>query len=174
MPNLLATIQSIAVNAVKSTNPITFVYGTVTNDSPLKIRIEQSTIQIQDDSIILTTPVIEKRLVIKKHNHSESKELADIVSAISPSGNVAFTLADIPPATSDSVTLNHEHSINDKILDGYVFEGPEDDDDHKFSVESNDEQIVITINRGLRKGDKVIMLRVSSGQQFIVLSRVFE
>lgn len=174
MPNLLATIQNIAVNAVRSTNPITFVYGTVTSVSPLKIRIDQNTIQIQDDSIILTTPVIERKLVIKKHNHSESKELVDIVSAVAATGgSVTFALAGTPP-TSTSVTLNHAHSINDTVLEGYVFEGPEDDDDHKFDVESNDEQIVITINRGLRKGDKVIMLRVSSGQQFIVLSRVFE
>jgi hypothetical protein len=35
------------------------------------------------------------------------------------------------------------------------------------------EQVCITINRSLKKGDSVIMSRVSHGQQFIVLSRYF-
>ena len=32
----------------------------------------------------------------------------------------------------------------------------------------------IILNRGLRTGDKVLLLRVQSGQKFVVLSRVFE
>lgn len=32
----------------------------------------------------------------------------------------------------------------------------------------------IILNRGLEVGDKVLMLRVMRGQQFIILSRVFE
>ena len=32
----------------------------------------------------------------------------------------------------------------------------------------------IILNRGLEKGDKVLMLRVCRGQQFIILSRIFE
>lgn len=174
MANLLATIQDIAVKAVKSTNPLSFVYGTVTSASPLKIRIDQSTIQLEGDSLILTSAVIEKKMVIQKHKHTESEELVSVASAAAATGgSVTFTLSGGPP-TSTSLTLKHKHTINDTVLDAYVFEEGKDDDDHKLDVKKDDEKIVVTINRALKKDDKVVMLRVSSGQQFVVLSRAFE
>jgi hypothetical protein len=41
-------------------------------------------------------------------------------------------------------------------------------------TDSNSDRIVITINRKLEKDDKVLMMRVSAGQKFIVLSRIFD
>ena len=32
----------------------------------------------------------------------------------------------------------------------------------------------IVLNRGLAAGDKVLLLRVMRGQQFVILSRIFE
>ena len=174
MPNLLSTIQTIAVNAVNSTNPISFVFGTVTSIGPLKIRMDQSTIELEGGSLILTANVIEKKLVINKHNHTESKELVDVASAVAATGgSVTFTNSGVPP-TSTGITLNHDHTINDTVLDAYVYEEGKDDDDHKLLVEKDDERIVVTVNRPLKKGDKVIMLRVSGGQRFIIMSRLFQ
>jgi hypothetical protein len=92
MPNLLATIQSIAVNAVNSTNPISFVFGTVTSASPLKIRMDQSTINLEGDSLILTASVIEKKLVINKHSHTEDESLVDYTAT----GNMGAPIIFVP------------------------------------------------------------------------------
>ena len=50
------------------------------------------------------------------------------------------------------------------LLTNYLSDSP---------VDSDDDRIIFTLNRALEKDDKVIMLRVSSGQRFIVLSRIF-
>lgn len=167
MPNLLATIQSIAVNAVNSTNPITFTFGTVTSDSPLKIRIDQSTINLEGDSLILTANVVEKTVTIQKHTHGMDSQLMDITAAVAATGgNVSFTVNGVP---TSSVTLNHKHTNETTVLDAVCTEHGEE-----LPKDADNDRIVVTINRPLAKGDKVVMLRVSGGQRFIVLSRVFE
>lgn len=208
MPNLLSIIQNIAVNAVNSTNPLSFVYGTVSSDSPLRIKIDQTTIEIQDESIILTTSVIERKLIIEKHSHTEDKSLVDNTATGNLGAPIMFTPAGVelyvenpnfnpnqPRTDTDEqkgtgtnpkyiinpiipnptvLSLNHAHAIHDTVIKGHVYEGKDDDEKHRFETEADDDKIIITINRALKKGDKVIMLRVSSGQQFVVLSRVFE
>ena len=75
---------------------------------------------------------------------------------------------DPPGEGGTKLTLKHKHEIEDTILDAWVTEYG-----HKLNSTKDDEQICITINRSLQKGDSVIMSRVSHGQQFIVLSRYF-
>lgn len=150
--------------------------GTVTNDNPLKITLGEDSggIELDGDDIILTQSVVSKKLYIKKHDHNESEELVDIASAQTVDGKaVEFTFSGAA-APSTSVTLKHNHDIYTNTLEAWVTEYghelPVDPEEHK----EDGEQVVITINRGLEKGDKVIMTRVSHGQQFIVLSRYFE
>lgn len=207
MPNLLATIQGIAVNAVKATNPMSYVIGTVTSVSPVKIRIDQSTIELEEDSLILTSAVIEKKLVINKHSHTDENTLVDYTATGNMGAPIIFTPLGVeafvpnpnfdpnsPRTDTDeakgtgsnpkyilnpvvpnptTLPLQHAHAINDTVISGYVYENGKDDDDHKLPVESDSDKIVITVNRALQKNDKVVMLRVSAGQIFIVLSRLF-
>lgn len=151
--------------------------GTVTSKSPLKIKLSEETdgIELEGDDLILTQAVVSKKLYIKKHYHTESEELVDIASATTDKGDtVQFVPNDIPPTPTDGITLKHSHTIDTSTLDAYVTEYgvklPVDPSEYKQSGE----QVVITINRDLEEGDKVIMTRVSHGQQFIVLSRYFE
>ena len=62
--------------------------------------------------------------------------------------------------------------IVDTVLDAFVNE--HGDTEHHLPVDPDDEKIIVTINRGLQKDDKVIMLRVCGGQKFVILSRVFK
>lgn len=150
--------------------------GTVTSANPLKISLGEDSggIELDGDDIILTQAVVSKKLYIKKHDHKESEELVDVASAAAATGGaVTFTMSGIPP-TSTSLTLKHNHDIHTSTLDAWVTEYgyklPVDPEDY----DQDGEQTVITINRALEEGDKVIMTRVSHGQQFIVLSRYFE
>lgn len=174
--NLLTTIQSIAVNAVKSTNPMEYCFGTVTSADPLKIRLNDSTIEISGNSILLTEPVVEKKITIQKHTHKIGATIANhthvvtpasplAVTGAVPAGTTPVTAAGNVPATTD---FNKDTTIIDTVLSAVCTEFNSD-----LPVDSDNDRIVITTNRGLEKDDKVIMLRVSSGQRFIVLSRIF-
>lgn len=164
MSTLLSTIQTIAVRAVESTNPVVFTYGTVTGTDPLKVRIDESTIELSGESLILTANVVEKTVTIQKHTHGMDSQLIDIASAVSATGgNVTFA------PQGASVTLNHKHTNETTVLDAVCNEHGEE-----LPKDADNERIVVTINRALKKGDRVIMLRVCSGQEYIIMSRVFE
>lgn len=175
--NLLTTIQSIAVNAVKSTNPMEYCFGTVTSADPLKIRLNDSTIEISGNSILLTEPVVEKKITIQKHTHKIGETIANHTHIVSPT-DLAVIAAPAPttPPSGPSVSgvvpktidFSQETEIVTTVLDAVCTEFNSD-----LPVDSDNDRIVITTNRGLEKDDKVIMLRVSSGQRFIVLSRIF-
>ena len=172
MSTLLTTIQSIAVKAVQSTNPVVFTYGTVTAINPLRIRIDESTVELTGDSLILTANVVEKTMTIKKHTHGMDEQLIDIASASTAAGGGAVTF--MPGTNAGSgITLKHKHTNEDTIIEATVTEHGETLDS-VLMPESGPTERVVTINRALKKGDKVVMLRVCSGQEYIILSRVFE
>lgn len=165
MSNLLTVIQNIAVNAVRATIPVQYCYGTITNDNPLSIRINDGTIEITGESILLTEPVVEKKITIQKHTHKIGSTLAG--------HKHMFTYTDtgtpVTSTTNPSTDINTDTTIIDTILDAVCTEHGVD-----LPTDSNSERIVITTNRALEKDDKVLMMRVSAGQKFIVLSRIFD
>ncbi len=73
--------------------------------------------------------------------------------------------------------LQHNHVIHDTYSGGGVCEDALLESkiiavEHGRSLPVRDGYIIL--NRALEEGDKVLLLRVSGGQRFIVLSRVFE
>lgn len=177
MSNLLTVIQQIAVNAVQSTNPMEYRIGTVTSADPLKIRLNDSTLEISGSSILLTEPVVEKKITIQKHTHKIGATIAGHTHIVTPT-DLAVIAAPAPtippsgpsvsgvvPATKD---FTKDTTIVDKVLDAKCTEFGVD-----LPVASDSDKIVFTTNRALEKDDKVLMLKVSGGQQFIVLSRIF-
>lgn len=188
-----STIQSIANGVVEASAACDgqLFTGTVTSANPLKITLGEDAggIELDGDDIILTQAVVSKKLYIKKHDHTDENALTDtsamdgmglpvnfIPAGVNPSDfpiNPDTGLPDIP-GMGTTLSLQHKHVINTSTLDAWVTEYgtrlPVDPSEHN----PDGEQIVVTINRGLEKGDKVIMTRVSHGQQFIVLSRYFE
>lgn len=190
------TMQKIARGVVESSAACDgqLFTGTVTNANPLSIKLgeESGSIEIDGDDIILTQSVVSKKLYIKKHKHEESEELADKMAFIDLTDAgipmvLPVTFQDVPtvpdpedpeppepPVKTKELSLKHKHTIYTSTLDSWVTEYG-----HKLPVapseyDESGEQVCVTINRGLEKGDKVVMTRVSGGQQFVVLSRYFE
>lgn len=180
------TLQKLAKGVVEASAACDgqLFTGTVTSASPLSIKLgeESGSIEIDGDDIILTQSVVSKKIYIKKHTH----KIGQTVATHTHPANLAVTgTAGVPPAelpvtgaatgnTSASTQLTPETLIVDRTLDAWCTEYG-----HKLPVDPENynpdgEQVCITINRGLEKGDKVIMSRVSHGQQFIVLSRAFD
>lgn len=190
------TMQKIARGVVDSSAACDgqLFTGTVTNANPLSIKLgeESGSIEIDGDDIILTQSVVSKKLYIKKHKHEESEELADKLAFIDlTDAGIAMvlpvTFQDVPPEPDPSnpeppeppvktkeLSLNHKHTIHTSTLDSWVTEYGHTLPRDPSTYDEDGEQVCITINRGLEKGDKVVMTRVSGGQQFVVLSRYFE
>lgn len=194
----LKTIQQIAKGVVETSSACDgqLYTGTVTSNNPLKIKLGDDVggIELDGDDIILTESVVSKKLYIKKHKHEETDELVDKLAFVDLTDAglpvvLPITFQDIPappdpsepeppeppepPEKTKTLSLNHKHTIHTSTLDAWVTEYG-----HKLPVDPSDyneagEQVCITINRSLQKGDSVIMSRVSHGQQFIVLSRYF-
>lgn len=173
MSNLLQIIQGISVKSVAATNPASLAYGEVTQADPLEIRITENLLTIGGSTIILTESVVEKKLTIQKHTHKIGSSLAGHGHPFS--GSFSGTILETPASgnvagnVSSSNDINSNTTIVDTVLECVCSEFGED-----LPVESDDDKIVITLNRGLEKGDGVIMLRLMGGQQFLVLSRIFK
>lgn len=163
MSNLLKTIQKIAVQAVNATNPVTFYIGTVASEKPLSIRLHNTTLEVGEDFLVMTDAVVEKKITIDQHDHAIGSSLTNHTHVLSgscstgPISGTATQSPDLGGAKVDPTTLS-----------GSCTEHGDD-----LPVEQKDNKLVITYNRGLKKDDKVLMLKVSNGQQFVILSRVF-
>lgn len=164
MSTLLSTIQDIAVKAVNSTNPVVFTFGTVTSDNPLKIRIDSSTIEIGMDSLILTANVVEKTIEIDKHTHGWGDNLSTHVHTYSGTGG---------PITGAPCKRSQEPYI-DPVVDETVLSARCIEHGETRNGDAGSDKIVVTVTRALQKNDRVIMLRVCSGQEWIILSRVYD
>lgn len=183
-------IQKIAAGVVEtsSSGDGQLFTGTVSNANPLQIKLgaDSGDIVLDGDDIILTQSVVSKKIYIKKHAHEENKQLMD-VQGVTAAGPVTFIpsgseiplddkgLPDMSKIAGGPVlSLNHLHTNETSTIDCWCTEYG-----HKLPVvpdtyDQGGDEVVITVNRGLEKGDNVIMQRVSNGQQFVVISRYFE
>lgn len=163
MSNLLQVIQNIAVNAVDASNPASLCYGIVTSAKPLKIRLDESSLEISDSAVMLTESVVERKITIDKHNHTIGDGLlmhGHVVTVTQGSGTAANS-ADITASTA----------VDDTVLTVHYSEFGQDVTDNQVNEEND--KVTITLTRALDKDDRVLMLRLMGGQKFIVLSRIF-
>jgi hypothetical protein len=145
---LLDSIQKAIGNFLKGSALTDYVAGTVTKDTPLEVTILNTMLQLPKEVLILTEPVIEKKIKVEAHRH-QINTLSH--SHTAPNGQTSSDLSGTYDTQDTNVSVKcFENGVELTIIDGYV-----------------------TINRGLAIGDKVIMLRVLGGQNFIILSRVF-
>jgi len=173
MANLLNTIQQIAVQAVQANNPISFLYGTVKKVNPLAIEIGDNGLVIPEEGLILCEPVIEKKLTIEKHTHTIGSALKGHTHSTVTESPCPITGAVVKGSAVASSDLTSKTTVDDTVLDAYCHEFKMDDE-HKLPAEPDDDKIVVTINKALEVGEKVVMLKVCSGQEFIVLSRMYD
>ena len=163
MANLIELIKQAAVEAVNASNPAAFYFGTVKTTSPLVINVEQK-MDLSEEFLILTNAVkdhevdmtfnFETDSVSLNANHTHKSETSGefkIESKLDPEQPGTTIVNEIigSPSTSVSeikIDLSHSHMINGRKT--------------------------VTVHNGLKKGEKVIMIRVQGGQKFVVLDRM--
>lgn len=147
-------------SAAKAMQPADFVAGTVTAAGPLEITCDNTMQVLKAPVLILTEPVIEKKIPVLTHKHYISTLTHTHTcptGATSPGLTGQYLGEDSLVSEGASTTLQQEDIVcyeNGKALpieDGYII-----------------------LNRKLEEGDRVVMVRVNDGQRFIVLSREFK
>lgn len=164
------------------------VLGTVTGTEPLEVTLRESMAPLPQEVLWRTAAVVEKKIPVLEHEHitagfrhghtvsglGHSHELSGLEhshtaeegptgSALGGSfqtgqgleGSYPTEEALLPDAYTSDKRLGHIVCYEDgkplPVEDGYII-----------------------LNRGLAVGDKVLLLRVMRGQQFVILSRIFE
>lgn len=168
--SLIRVIQDIALNAVLAAKPAEFVTGTVTQINPLKVLLNgENGLEIGEDALVLTASVVQKTVTIQKHNHKIGSSLVNHNHAATLSVTTTTGEGEATGVTNSSSGLNSQTTVETTVVDAVCTEHGDD-----LETDSDDERIVITINRALEKDDKVLMIAVDCGQTYVIISRVFE
>lgn len=150
---LVQLMKQAAVEAVDRDNPCAVLFGTVTSVRPLEITIEQK-LKLKANKLILSSLVREFALDMTVDHHTENEH-----TALDLTHSHAFA-GDTSSAGEDSHT--HHYSTRTDP-DG------KKDLTHRHDYKGRKKFLV---HLGLTAGEKVILLRVQGGKQYVVLDRV--
>lgn len=185
---LIEVLQQINQNTMDAYGLSDLAVGTVTRTAPLEITIRESMAPLPQEVLHLTAAVIEKKIPVLVHTHvtngfRHSHTVSGLVHAHAVAG-LSHTHTTEEGATGDALGgsyqaregLNGTYPTSEELTqDAYTSDQQLQsivcyEDGKPLPVEDG----YIILNRGLAVGDKVLLLRVMRGQQFIVLSRIFE
>lgn len=189
--DLIDVLHQVTEDTMSAYGLSDMAVGTVTSVDPLEVTIRESMAPLPQEVLRLTASVIERKIPVVAHKHTttgfrHSHTVSGLGhSHVIPAGSfrhshmtqdgetstVATSIDGVIPAAlkgeyPTSEALTPDGYLSDEQLRGIVCY----EDGKPLPVENG----FIILNRGLAVGDKVLLLRVMRGQQFVILSRVFE
>ena len=166
---LIDALQMVTEDAMNAYGLSDLAVGTVTSTDPLEVIIRESMAPLPQEVLRLTAAVIEKKIPVLAHKHTTTGfRHSHAVSGLSHSHEASEgpTGAYLDGSYQTGEALTQDSYLSDEQLgDIACYE-----DGKPLPVEDG----YIILNRGLAAGDRVLLLRVMRGQQFVILSRVFE
>lgn len=157
---LTEMIQTVAAGAAQAGQPTDLCIGTVTAASPLEITIDGTMQPLKAAVLHLTAAVIEKKIPVLAHEHYINTLTH---THVTPTGPTDPALTGKYMTLSSLLSQGADTSVQGENIVCY-------ENGEALPIENG----YIILNRALEEGDKVLLLRVRSGQEFIVLSRVFK
>lgn len=142
---MVELIKKAAVEAVEASKPAGIVFGTVVAVNPLKISVEQK-LPLEEEDLILTDNVIDYDTELS-FNDPTIEQLVKVGDNPIAKNAILTKNPQTPTETTTPVILEGQLKFMNKIK-------------HK-----------ITIYNALKIGERVLMLRVQGGQQYVVLNR---
>ena len=173
MANLVELIKQAAIEAVAASDPAAFYFGTVTNTNPLSINVEQK-MDLTSEFLILTNAVKDHVVEMTvghetdttslNANHSHSTNVSSSVD-----GNCDVTIKNTVTPDSTKVESKATTKLNLNSNVDVTIDTKNIDLSHKHSYSGKKK---FTVHNGLKKGEKVVMIKLQGGQKFVVLDRV--
>lgn len=185
---LIEVIQQVIEGTMDGYGLSDLAVGKVTGIDPLEVTIRESMAPLPQEVLWLTAAVIEKKIPVLghehitagfRHNHTVSGlDHAHEVSGLGHTHTVegGSTGEALGGSYGTGETLGGSYPTGDALIqDAYTSDKRLEDivcyeDGKPIPVEDG----FIILNRGLAVGDRVLLLRVMRGQQFVILSRIFE
>ena len=185
---LIDTLHGIMESSISAYGVSDLAVGTVTKAGPLEVSIRETMAPLPQEVLWLTANVVEKKIPVLSHEHvTAGFRHGHTVSGLSHDHTVnslSHSHTTEEGATGDALGgayqtgggLAGSYGTSEALTpDAYTSDQRLEDivcyeDGKPLPVEDG----YIILNRGLAVGDKVLMLRVMRGQQFIILSRIFE
>ncbi|MDR0905755.1 MAG: DUF2577 domain-containing protein [Oscillospiraceae bacterium] len=164
---LIDTLMKISEKNLGNAGLTDLTIGTVTSTDPLEITLVGTMLVLPRAVLLLTESVVEKKLTVDPHTHDinvlgHNHTTGGLGHSHTAPGGVTST--DLTSEYPSSTDLDETYTTLETTVEMQVTENGGD-----LPTETG----TVTLNRALAVGDKVIMLRVMGGQQFLVLSRVF-
>lgn len=167
--NMNELIKQIAMAAFEESKPTAIVYGVVTGTHPLEITIDQK-LRLSKEYLILTNAVCDHEVFMTVNHTTESIALnADHNHKATASfdGDISITIKnEVEPDTTKVESIATADMNGDVKVEVEKAHIPLD---HAHGYSGKKKFIV---HNNLLKGEKVILLRVQSGQKYLVLDRV--
>lgn len=162
--------------------------GTVTNVDPLEVTIRETMAPLPQEVLWLTAAVVEKKIPVLAHEHiTKGFRHSHTVSGLGHSHTVSgLGHSHSTDEGGTGTSLGGSYQTDDSLGGSYATGDALTPDAYTADQRLKDivcyedgkalpvEDGYIILNRGLAVGDKVLLLRVMRGQQFIILSRIFE
>lgn len=167
--DLIDVLHQVAEDTMSAYGLSDMAVGTVTSADPLEVAVRESMAPLPQQVLRLTSSVIEKKIPVMAHKHTTTGfRHSHMVSGLSHSHEASegITGASLDGSYQTGEALTQDGYISDEQLRDVVCY----EDGKPLPVENG----FIILNRGLAVGDKVLLLRVMRGQQYVILSRVFE
>lgn len=167
--DLIDALHGIVEQSMNAYGLSDLAIGTVTRADPLEVTVREAMAPLPREALYLTAAVVEKKIPVLAHEHvtgglRHSHTVSGLGHAHSaPEGGTGPALDGSYPASDGLVPDAYP---SDRRLEEIVCY----EDGEPLPVEDG----YIILNRGLAVGDKVLLLRCMRGQQFIILSRIFE
>lgn len=163
MANLIELIKQAAVEAVNASNPAAFYFGTVTSASPLVINVEQK-MDLTEEFLILSSAVKDHDVEMTFSMSTESTSLnADHTHETETSGGISV-ISKLNPEQPGTTIENEVQDTSSTSISNVNI-----DLTHSHAIVGRKK---VTVHNGLKKGEKVILIRMQGGQKFVVLDRM--
>lgn len=164
-------LRGMMEDSIRAYSTADLTVGTVVSEKPLKVKVREYMDALPEETLWLTAAVIEKKIPVLEHFHTtkgfrHGHALPDL--SHTHSGAEGDTGAALEGSFQTETALNQDAFDSDKRLPEREIVCYEDG--KPLPVEDG----YIILNKKLETGDKVLLLRVCRGQQFIILSRIFE
>lgn len=166
---LIDILHGIVEDSMNAYGLSDLTVGTVSKTNPLEVVTRETMAPLPQEVLWLTAAVVEKKIPILEHEHVTAGFRHDHTVTVQEHTHSAPE-GETGPAGGGtyhtSEALTPDAYTSDRRLSGIMCY----EDGQPLPVENG----FIILNRGLSVGDKVLLLRVLRGQQFVILSRIFE
>lgn len=188
MADLVDILHGIAEDSMNAYGLSDLTVGTVTKTGPLEVTTRETMAPLPQEVLWLTAAVVEKKIPVLEHEHitagfRHNHTISGLVHNHGVPG-LGHSHTTDEGTTGDALngsyqtddSLGGSHPTEDGLLpDAYTSDRRLEDvvcyeDGNPLPVENG----YIILNRGLAMGDKVLLMRVMRGQQFVILSRIYE